>query len=165
MIGGSQGAKAINDTVVALLPQLLKLCDVIHITGKGKQDTSIRVPGYWSTPFEVDQLADLYAAADVAVSRAGAGSICELAAYNIPMILVPLRDVAHDHQQRNAEYVQQIGGCVLLDPSTLPDQLLETVHIMLRDDNRQQMIQRVTDSMNQVDAARHIAEILEGCLA
>lgn len=115
VLGGSQGAMALNDAVAHHLDELLSFVDIIHLTGEGKglPRRSVRrgsatprreaKPGYWETPFAHEELPHLYAAADFALSRAGAGSISELAANGIRGILVPLEGLAHDHQVMNAE--------------------------------------------------------------
>ena len=90
-IGGSLGSVAINTALRAMLPQLLEKYDVIHICGKGNLDASLAdTPGYRQYEFLSDGLRNLYALADVVISRAGANVICELLALKKPNILIPL---------------------------------------------------------------------------
>lgn len=89
--GGSLGAKAINAALREALPNLTATYDVIHVTGTGNLVPSLEdVPHYWQAEFVRDEFADLLAAADMAVSRAGANAIAELVALHIPSLLIPL---------------------------------------------------------------------------
>ena len=118
IIGGSQGSLAINQAVDAHFDTLIDMADVIHLTGAGKGINRVHAR-YWARPFVTEELKHLYALADVAVSRAGAGTLSELAAVGKPVIVVPLRGVAQDHQQRNAELLAQAGAAVLLPQQRL----------------------------------------------
>lgn len=86
IIGGSLGAAAVNDAVRAVLPELLKTFQVIHLCGKGKLDESLKnTKGYVQYEYIKKELADLFALADVVISRAGANAICELSALKSPI--------------------------------------------------------------------------------
>lgn len=126
VMGGSQGSKALNEAVIQLLPELLKTMDVIHLTGAGKAGAAEQL-GYWKREFVREELADLYACSSVALSRAGAGAIAELSACNIPMMLVPLRGVGHDHQRINAERMAERGLATHLPEERLRSELLSTI--------------------------------------
>ena len=79
IIGGSLGAVAVNNAVRAILPQLLKKYQVIHLCGKGRLDPTLNhLDGYMQYEYIKDELKDLFAMADVVISRAGANAICEL---------------------------------------------------------------------------------------
>lgn len=120
VMGGSQGARAINECVVSNLDAILRTCDVIHLTGPGKKDAGNR-PGYYATEFGSDVLPHLYAITTLAVSRAGAGSIAELAMCGIPAILVPIEGLAGDHQVKNAEAAKKNGTCIVLPQERIAD--------------------------------------------
>lgn len=164
VIGGSQGAEALNGAVREHIGELLAVCDVIHLTGKGKKGAAAR-DGYWSTEFAHAELPHLYAAASFALSRAGAGSISELAANGIPAILVPIEGLANDHQLRNAEIAHEHGGCILIRQRHMQDQLVQTVTMLARDADARERMARKIRSFQQPDAARRIAEILAQCIA
>ncbi|MCF7845011.1 MAG: UDP-N-acetylglucosamine--N-acetylmuramyl-(pentapeptide) pyrophosphoryl-undecaprenol N-acetylglucosamine transferase [Kiritimatiellales bacterium] len=153
VMGGSQGAQAINEAVKKNLDELLKLCEIIHLTGEGKISTKNK-NGYWVREFAYDELPHLYAIATLALSRAGAGSIAELSANNIPTILVPLEGVAHDHQLKNAEAVSQSENFVLLKQEYLNSDLIDNISKLL---TRNAL--RVTRNVPP-DAARQIAKIV-----
>ena len=85
IIGGSLGAVAVNNAVRAILPQLLKKYQVIHLCGKGRLDPTLNhLDGYMQYEYIKDELKDLFAMADVVISRAGANAICELLALHKP---------------------------------------------------------------------------------
>ena len=141
VMGGSQGAQAINEIIISQLDDLLLHYDIIHITGRGKSSvmshqssvTDDRLPitdHYYSTEFATSDLPHFYAAADLAMSRAGAGSIVELSANRIPSILIPLKGVGHNHQVRNAEVAEKGGGFLHVDQDDLAAQLLATLDTM-----------------------------------
>ena len=159
VIGGSQGAQAINEAVKKLLPKLLGLCDIIHITGRGK-NVATDTKGYWSRPFVNEELPHLYACASLALSRSGAGSIGELAANGIPAILVPLRGVGHDHQQKNAEHVESVGACLLIQQDKLESKLFEIVQNLVEDKAELQELSSSIKKLHNPDSAKKIANII-----
>ena len=130
VVGGSQGARALNDAVAswcdAGLPEGLAL---IWATGRAqagdyanRESTMVRVRPYLSP------IADAYAAADLALTRAGAMSIAELCAWNVPSILVPLPTAAQNHQAHNATAVASGGAAIHLPQAQLSvDRLAELV--------------------------------------
>lgn len=164
VIGGSQGAQAINDAVLGMLPHLTSLCDVIHLTGPGK--LSARRPPlsaprtYWSTDFANDALPHLYAAATVALSRAGAGVLSELAAHGIPSILVPLRGLAQDHQRANADFFARRHACRLLEQERLMERLVPELRQIIDHPALRAELSGNALSLHVPDAAGHIAEII-----
>ncbi|HUM84652.1 MAG TPA: undecaprenyldiphospho-muramoylpentapeptide beta-N-acetylglucosaminyltransferase [Lachnospiraceae bacterium] len=91
VIGGSLGATPINNSVRAALPELLKDFDVIHLCGKGKLDESLNgTEGYRQYEYIKKELPDLFALADLVISRAGANAICEISTLHKPNLLIPL---------------------------------------------------------------------------
>ena len=91
IVGGSSGSKFINDTIRGLLPELLKTYQVIHMCGKGNIEAALdRTAGYKQFEYIGKELNDIFALADLVISRAGANSICELLALHKPNILIPL---------------------------------------------------------------------------
>lgn len=158
--GGSQGAQVINDAVAAQLDDLLLRCDIIHITGRGKYNSALpSTAHYYQTEFAHEELAHFYAAADLAISRAGAGSITELAANSIPSIFIPLRGVGHDHQYKNAQVAAE-NGCIHLEQSDLTKKLLRTVHSLIEDGAKRNSMREIFHDVCKPDAALQIAKII-----
>ncbi|MGN0272184.1 MAG: undecaprenyldiphospho-muramoylpentapeptide beta-N-acetylglucosaminyltransferase, partial [Lachnospiraceae bacterium] len=91
VIGGSIGSVVINDTVRKALPELLKEYQVVHLCGKGNLAPELDgTQGYVQYEYIKEELNDLFALADIVISRAGANAICELLALHKPNILIPL---------------------------------------------------------------------------
>lgn len=162
--GGSQGAQSINEVIIKLLPELLKMCDVIHITGRGK-GSAMQKEGYFSVEFAHEELADLYAISDIAISRAGASNIGELAANSIATILIPLRGVGHDHQQKNALAVEKEGACVVVQQENMEETLLETLKAILEQPEKSTQLQKNIAALYNQHAAEEIAETIMKCIA
>lgn len=128
IIGGSSGSKVINDAVREILDELLKDFFIIHLCGKGNLDEKLTgIAGYAQFEYANAELTDMFALADIAISRAGANSICELLALHKPNILIPLSAAASRGDQilnaksfkkQGFSYVieeEQLKGTVLLD--------------------------------------------------
>jgi UDP-N-acetylglucosamine--N-acetylmuramyl-(pentapeptide) pyrophosphoryl-undecaprenol N-acetylglucosamine transferase len=164
VIGGSQGAQALNDAIEKNIDALLSQVDIIHLTGRGKK-TTIQRDGYWQAEFVHAELPHLYAAADIAVSRAGAGAIAELAANNIATILVPIEGLANNHQFLNAITAQENGGCILLLQGHLTPGLTEVIGDLLKNPEQREKISQTMRALSKPDAAGHIAQILTQCVA
>ncbi len=163
VMGGSQGAQALNDIVRARLDDLLGLCDVIHLTGRGKENKEER-PGYFIRAFAHADLAHMYAIADACISRAGASSIAELSVLRIPTLLVPLRGVAQDHQLANATVASTMGGFRMIEQDILPREIVSTVRELLFDERSRASMQEAMQHFAVPDAAEHIAKILLDCI-
>ncbi|MDA1208766.1 MAG: UDP-N-acetylglucosamine--N-acetylmuramyl-(pentapeptide) pyrophosphoryl-undecaprenol N-acetylglucosamine transferase [bacterium] len=164
VIGGSQGSLTLNKAINENADALLEVCNIIHITGKGKRGIT-RNPqpatrNYFTIPFAHAELQHFYAAADLALSRAGASALAELAANSIPTIVVPLRGVGHDHQKKNAEAAAESGGCIELDEDTLCNTIVDTVKSITENPDRRITMSRAISSLSRSDSARQIAKIL-----
>ncbi len=130
IIGGSQGAASVNKSVRENLDRLLAEFQIIHICGKEKMDNLLlTVPGYRQFEFVEDELPDLFAAADVVISRAGANAICELLALKKPNILVPLPTTgSRGDQILNAGSFEAQGYSIVVEDDMLADVIVEIVH-------------------------------------
>jgi len=140
IFGGSQGALRLNQVVpsaIALLPTQLRP-EILHQTGERTVDTALeayRAVGVEAEvrPF-IDDMAAAYAWADLAVCRAGALTVTELAAAGLGAILIPFPSAVDDHQTRNAGYLVRLGAARLIQERDLtPDMLAGTLQPMLAD--------------------------------
>ena len=130
VIGGSLGSAIVNEAVRNVLPQLLEKFQVVHLCGKDKVDESlVGTPGYVQYEYIKAELADLFAASDLVVSRAGANAICELLALKKPNILIPLgADKSRGDQILNARSFEKQGfSFVLEEQDVTPESLLAAV--------------------------------------
>ena len=175
IIGGSLGARTINQALLAGVQQLLDQgIQVIWQTGKtyyeqirsqlsncpGAQASS---PAKLSnspiavTPF-LTNMPDLYALADLVISRAGASSISELCLLGKPAILVPSPNVAEDHQTHNAMALVKKDAAVLVKDADAQQQLIPTALALLQDPARLSALSEHILTLAQPDSARRIAE-------
>ena len=131
IIGGSLGAQAVNDAVRRILPELLKDFQVVHLCGKGKRDDSKNdLKGYVQYEYIESELADLFAMADIVISRAGANAICELQALKKPNLLIPLSaNASRGDQILNARSFEKQGFSMVLEEEAITDEvLLKAIH-------------------------------------
>ena len=160
VIGGSLGASSINQTVREALPELLKDFQVVHLCGNDKMDNLLlNTPGYVQFEYLKAELKDVFAMADVVVSRAGANAICELLALKKPNLLIPLSAGSRGDQILNARSFESQGFSMVIDEDYLsPALLVEKVQELYF--NRQSFIQAMNSSQ-QMNAAKTIAGLLD----
>lgn len=130
VMGGSLGAVAVNEAVRRILPTLLTDFHVIHLCGRGKLDTSLSgLSGYVQYEYINEELKDLFALADLVISRAGANSICELLALHKPNLLIPLSAAASRGDQiLNARSFERQGFSLVLEEEAITNEvLLQTI--------------------------------------
>ncbi len=161
VIGGSLGAEAINKAVRDALPKLLEDFQVVHICGKDKVDNlMLNIQGYKQFEYVKTELKDIFAMADLVISRAGANSICELLALKKPNLLIPLpTHSSRGDQILNAKSFEAQGFSLVIDEDYLTENLLvEKVHELYF--TRQTFIDAMGRS-NQLNSIRTITELLE----
>ena len=164
IIGGSLGSANVNAAIRGILPQLLPDFQVIHLCGKGKSDPSLNgTKGYVQFEYIKKELADLFALADIVVSRAGANAICELLELRKPALLIPLgSNASRGDQILNAESFRSQGFCeVLTEDELTPDRLLSTIHSLYT--NRDTYIQSMEKSRLN-NAITSITNLIESCV-
>lgn len=161
VIGGSLGAQAINQAVRDALPQLSSTYQIIHLCGKGKRDDSLlHVPGYYQMEYASEELADLFAAADVVVSRAGANALYEILALQKPHVLIPLpAKVSRGDQIQNADYFKAQGVSIVIDQDDLTTERLLAA-IDEAETHQQAIIQRIK-SLHIESAAVKIMNLIK----
>lgn len=131
VIGGSLGAANVNRAVRDALPRLLEDYQIVHLCGKDKVDNLLlNTPGYKQFEYVKAELKDLFAMADLVISRAGANAICELLALKKPNILIPLPAASsRGDQLLNARSFESQGFSIVIDEDDLTTELLvDKVH-------------------------------------
>lgn len=157
VIGGSQGAQHVNEAIRAALPALVRRFNVIHLCGKGKTDPSLnRMDGYMQYEYISEELADLYALADIVVSRAGSNAIFELLALHKPNLLIPLgTGGSRGDQILNAEDFAKNGySKVLPEEDMNTDSLLSAINEVY--ENRQSY----ADAMSRASENNAVSNIV-----
>lgn len=163
VIGGSLGAASVNENVRKILPKLLEEFQVIHICGKGKMDESLQsTPGYVQYEYVQQQLPDMFALADIVISRAGANAICELAALAKPNLLIPLSAKASRGDQiLNARSFERQGYSMVLEEEEITEEvLLNTIRKLYAE--RQSYIDAMSGG-NNLNSIQHIVNLIEEC--
>ena len=161
IIGGSLGATAVNEAVRSILPELLEDFQVVHLCGKGKLDENLKnTKGYVQYEYIKKELADLFALADIVISRAGANAICELSALNKPNLLIPLSARASRGDQiLNARSFEHLGYSKVLEEEEITkDSLLDAVHDLY--ENRESNITAMSSSKHK-DSIELIVQLFE----
>lgn len=165
IIGGSLGARTINQSIIAHLPELLNSdIQVIWQTGKNyfadceaalnkAQDTT----AICCTAF-ISQMPMAYALADLVISRAGASSISELCLLGKPSILVPSPNVAEDHQTHNAMALVRKDAAVLVKDMDAQKDLISSALSLIQDDKQLDILHKNILTLALPDSARLIAE-------
>lgn len=154
VVGGSSGSKFINDTIRGLLPELLKSYQVIHMCGKGNIEESLkRTAGYKQFEYIGAELNDIFALADLVISRAGANSICELLALHKPNILIPLSaNASRGDQILNAQSFEKQGYSVVIEEEIItPDKLLNIIHETYKNRERYVTAMEKSNTLNSVE--------------
>lgn len=161
VIGGSLGALNVNKAVREALPQLLEDFQVVHLCGKGKIDNLyLSTPGYKQFEYIKAELKDLFAMADLVISRAGANAICELLALKKPNLLIPLPSKSsRGDQLLNAASFESQGFSIVIDEDDLTTNLLVSkVHELFA--NKAQYINTMSSS-GQMDSISKIMKLIE----
>ncbi|MFM8352368.1 MAG: undecaprenyldiphospho-muramoylpentapeptide beta-N-acetylglucosaminyltransferase [Actinomycetales bacterium] len=159
VFGGSQGARRLNEALSGALPDLLASgVTVLHAVGRSNPLPAPR-PGYHPVAY-LDQMAQAYAAADLAVTRAGALTCAELAAVGMPAIYVPLA-IGNGEQRLNALPAVQVGGGVLLDDAQCTaDALQSQVLELVQSPGRLELMSRAVRGVGHRNGSQALAELV-----
>ncbi len=161
VIGGSQGAANVNKAVRDSLNKLLEDFQVVHLCGKDKMDNLLlNMSGYKQFEYVKAELKDLFAMADLVISRAGANAICELLALKKPNILIPLpASSSRGDQLLNAQSFEAQGFSIVINEDDLtPELLVDKVHELYF--SRQIYYDAMTKS-GQMDSIRTIMNLIQ----
>lgn len=159
--GGGTGALGLNRLTVEAAPRLVERANVVHLTGRGRAATrEVRSPRYRALEFVTDEMPHLLGAADVVISRAGMGTMAELAALGKAAIVVPMPG---SHQLANAAELERAGAAIILDQTrTTPDLFAAAALALLDDPPRRAALGAALRALFPLDAAERIArELLE----
>lgn len=161
IIGGSLGAASVNAAIRRILDELLKTYDVVHLCGKDKLDKKLsNKAGYLQYEYIQEELPDLFALADIVISRAGANAICELLALGKPNLLIPLSaSASRGDQLLNAASFEKQGFSLVLQEENMTDEtLLKTIHELY---SRREEFHRTMKANAQNDAIAVITGLIE----
>lgn len=162
VVGGSQGAIAVNQLVRQCAPAWFEAgAWIVHLTGEKDPDAqALQHPQYFPMPF-YHNMAGLLQRANLAVSRAGSGSLTELAITQTPAILIPYPFAAEDHQAFNAASFASTGAALVFRQTELTPELLETkvLHLLQSPQVLQTMAQKTAD-LAVADSGARLAHLV-----
>jgi UDP-N-acetylglucosamine--N-acetylmuramyl-(pentapeptide) pyrophosphoryl-undecaprenol N-acetylglucosamine transferase len=173
--GGSQGARAINESIALALPRLKSRADelqFVHLTGA--KDEELMRETYEKNGFRANvmsfcgQMELAYSAADLVVARSGAATLTEIAAFGLPAILVPYPQAAGNHQWYNARVFERVGAARIIEQSTTNEEIVDpgeqfarAMGDLLDDEAQRHTMAQAARSLAVDDAADRIAALLE----
>ncbi|HEX4946021.1 MAG TPA: undecaprenyldiphospho-muramoylpentapeptide beta-N-acetylglucosaminyltransferase [Blastocatellia bacterium] len=167
--GGSQGARAVNEAMIAALPVLEAHKDelaIVHQTGELDFEKVKAAYATSSLPAEVkpfiEKIVEEFIKADLVISRAGATTVAELAAAGRPAIMVPLPWAADDHQRKNAEAVERAGaGRMILQSELSGERLASELLVLAKDPERRAAMSAASKTLAHPDAAARVVDMAE----
>jgi len=163
VIGGSLGAKTINETIAKHLKTFEKLncnliwqCGSFYINDYQKFDSeNTRVLKY------IDDMKAAYASADIIISRAGAGSVSELCIVGKPVIFIPSPNVAEDHQNKNASAITAQNAAISIEEKELDDRFEKELIQLLKEKSQQKLLSENIKRLAKPNATKDIVDIIE----
>ena len=169
VLGGSLGSGVLNSAVSGMLESCAALGNVavFHICGQRffANTDVVEVPqgivSYQRVGYE-HRMADVYAATDVLVARAGASTVAEIATVGVASVLVPWKDAADNHQQLNAEWLAVNGAAILVSEDQFADgSLASTVLSLLRDTEKRQRVASAAHEMGNLHRSSSLMDVIE----
>ena len=167
ILGGSLGARALNENVPPALLKIKEGIEVVHQCGAGNRAGVEQ--RYAGAPFRVtvsdfiDDMAGTYSAADLIICRGGASTVAEVACTGLPAIFVPLPTAVDDHQTKNAGFLREAGAAEILSQDRLtPDTLAALVRELLTERSRLKQMSGRAYGCAIVDAAARAVKIIDG---
>ena len=171
MVGGSLGARTLNASLVAALPdiarsdvQVIWQCGKYYYEDMSRLEREGRLPANVRLYDFLSRMDYAYSVADLVISRAGAGSISELCLLQKPVILVPSPNVAEDHQTKNALALVRKDAAVIISDVDAPAKLFATALSLVHDDDRLKAMSINIGRLAQRDSAKRIVDEIEKIL-
>ncbi len=168
IVGGSQGARALNQCVVSLWLKYPNLQEISVWHQTGEKDYVVTKSAYETLPIEakveafIDEIATAYAWADVIICRAGAMTVSELAAVGAASILIPYPHAVDQHQHYNARYLSDQGAAILLDQKHLsPVALMKLLQKFIND---KQCLLKMAQSAKNLAYSHAAQSVAKACL-
>jgi UDP-N-acetylglucosamine--N-acetylmuramyl-(pentapeptide) pyrophosphoryl-undecaprenol N-acetylglucosamine transferase len=168
-VGGSRGARPINEAVMEMVPRMAELPDVcfVYVTGEIhyeeiKRDLDGRAPGNLRIVPFVYNMPDVLAATSLAVGRAGASTLAELTALGIPSILIPSPYVTNNHQEANARWLEEQGAArVILERECTAENLWKEILEIMKDPVKRRSMGEKAKILGRPKAAEVLVDELE----
>jgi len=165
VMGGSQGARQINTLISEVRDSLTSYWFVVHQMGR-REFKPVQAQDYFAAPYFSDEYAHLLRAADLVVSRSGAGALWECAAAGKPMVLIPLLGSAtRGDQAKNADIFEKAGAAIVLSGSACtPEAFIKTIHTLWEDTKKLQTMAEASACFKAEKAAAALAKLIENTM-
>ena len=165
VLGGSQGARKLNEIVPLSLGKLGARVTVTHQTGEAQVESvreTYRQLGISAEVFEfTDDMSRIYERTDLAICRAGSGTLSEITAFGIPSVLIPLASSTHDHQLKNAKVLESNAAAVIVEEKELSVESLCAVMEKTLEENTLGRMAANSKKLARPHAAREIVNEIE----
>ena len=156
VVGGGTGALGLNTIINQALSELIKNCQIIHLTGPGKHVTGIESSRYHQYEFLTEDMKDVLTAADIVVSRAGLSALTEYSLLQKPTIIVPMYK---SHQEDNANYFAEKGAAYVIKQQNLsPGILINKVNELLMNDHAREQLSKKIGTIIKPNATENIIQ-------
>ncbi|HAM88980.1 MAG: UDP-diphospho-muramoylpentapeptide beta-N- acetylglucosaminyltransferase [Candidatus Falkowbacteria bacterium GW2011_GWC2_38_22] len=169
VMGGGTGAGAINELVIKSIDSLTKVCQILHITGKGKAGLPMMRAMETNIYYKYFEFLDVfgliknYSAADIIISRAGIGSLTELSYVAKPTIIIPMPD---SHQEDNSAVFAKADAAIVLNQNELTGEiLLNNIKMILNDEILRNRLKNNIKTVIKTDCEEKIVEIISKLLS
>lgn len=168
VFGGSKGARSINQAVITSLPELLIEMQIVHVSGQANwaevETAKKSLPAdlaarYFAFPYLHDDMGAAFAAADLALCRAGASTLGELPHFGLPAVLVPIPLAGH-LQSVNAYYLEAHSAARILPDSEMKELLVSTLISLIKEKAKLAEMRHAMSSLAKSSAAAQIAKLL-----
>lgn len=164
IVGGSRGAKAINDAMIQMADQLKNLGEihVVYVTGDGYYESTLQaikerlghIPSYLHVLPYVHNMPEVLAATSLIVNRAGASFLAEITSLGIPAILIPSPNVTNNHQEANARTLEKAGAArMLLEKDLTGIALFQNIEDIMKDEKIQRSMMEASKRLGKPDSA------------
>jgi len=171
VLGGSQGARTLNECMVDSIPRMRELpVQVIHQSGSRHYDAMLKRAeglewdGFHAFPY-IDDMASAYASADLVICRSGSSTVAEVTAVGLPSVLVPYPYAHANHQQYNAEVIVKAGAAeMILDRDLNADRIIEILTRMVGSRDCLEVMAESSRKLGKIDAADTIADLAAGLI-
>lgn len=168
MVGGSLGARTLNDSIVGAFEDIAKSniqiiwqCGKYYFNEMSKLQKEGVIPSNVRLFDFISQMDYAYSVADLVISRAGAGSISEFSILGKPVILVPSPNVAEDHQTQNAMALVKKNAAIMITDADARESLFKTALSLVNDENRLISLSENISNMAQKNSAKRIVDEIE----
>lgn len=172
VVGGSRGAKAINETMVEMASELPKLghLSFVYVTGESYYDSTReaiagklgQLPGNLKVLPYVHNMPEVLAATSLIVNRAGASFLAEITSLGLPSILIPSPNVTNNHQEKNARMLEKAGAAsVILEPELSGQRLFRSIQDIMQSRERHAGMSAASKGLGKPDSAQRLVAELQ----